>query len=360
MRSGLLFVLFVLFLSVLAPSVTTAGAQSTTPVDCTFPFTETDATGETVTVSAEPTRIVSLGPSTAQTLWEIGARDKVVGVSKYAGYLEGAASKENVSGSGQTFVVAEKVVALEPALVLAPNIITNDTVGTLRNAGLTVYRFEAASSLEDVITKTALIGRLSGECEGATDTIDWMEAEIATVRTAVEGEPRPLALYTFHGYTAGDGTFIHEIITTAGAENMAAAVGITGYGQLNQEVVVQQNPDWIVLNSDAPRVPATAAYNGTTAVQRDQIVVLDENYISQPAPRIVYSIRKLAKAFHPDAYAAANATATPTATPTASPHPPITPTSSPVPTTTESPGQPGFGLVSLLGALVVLLLLRWP
>jgi len=360
MRPSPLVATFLLLVVLSSPAVNDTAAQTSTPVECAFPLSVTDSTGEEVTVGAEPARIVSLGPSAAQTLWEVGAREKVVGVSKYASYLEGAEDKVNVSGSGQTFVVAERVIALEPDLVIAPNIITNDTVGKLRDAGLTVYRFDAATSIEDVIAKTAMIGRLTGECEGAAETIEWMEDELDTVRSAVEGQPRPLVLYTFHGYTAGSDTFIHEIITTAGADNMAAAVGISGYGQLNQEVVVQQNPEWIVLNSNAPSVPRTAAYNGTDAVQQDQIVVLDENYVSQPAPRIVSSVKKLAKAFHPEAYAAANATATRTPSPTASPHPPDTPTSSAVPTTTDSAGQPGFGLVSLFVALALLLVTRWP
>lgn len=342
-------------LAALVPGTVAAAGTANAAGQCTYPFSATDATGLPVTVSDEPTRVVTLGPSAAQTMWEIGAKDKVVGVSKYASYLEGASAKTNISGSGQTFVVAEKVVALDPDLVLAPNIIPNETVATLRDAGLTVYRFEAAASIEDVIRKTERIGRLTGECEGAAETIAWMESELATVREAVSGQDRPRVIYTFFGYTAGSGTFVHEIITTAGGENLAATAGISGYGQLNQEIVVDQNPEWIVLNSGAPTVPKTAAYNGTDAVRNDQVVVVNENYVSQPAPRIVLSIRKLARTFHPDAYAAANATPTATPTPTATTRAPITdsPTASPAPTTTASDGQPGFGVLAFLAALTL-------
>ena len=348
-----------LLLAAAASGVTVADTGSGAAVECSFPFSSTDATGSEVTVPEAPDRVVTLGPSAAQTMWEIGGKDKVVGVSKYAAYLEGASAKTNVSGSGQTFVVAEKVIDLEPDLVLAPNIITNGTVEQLRNAGLTVYRVEAAGTIADVTAKTLLIGELTGECEGATETVARMDSRLETVREAVSGQDNPRVLYTFFGYTAGSGTFIHEIITTAGGENVAATAGIEGYGQLNQEVVVEENPEWIVLNRGAPTVPKTAAYNGTYAVQHDQVVVVDENYISQPGPRIIQPVVTLAKAFHPEAYAAANATPTPTPTPTATTRAPITdsPTGTTQPTTTESDGQPGFGVLAVLVAAVLVSLI---
>lgn len=355
MRTRPLIVSVVLLLAVVIPAVAAGGSAAGTPAECSYPVTMTDATGTEVTVSEAPTRVVTLGPSAAQTMWELGAQDKVVGVSKYASYLEGAAAKTNISGGGQTFVVAEKVVAANPDIVLAPDIIPNATVAKLRNAGLTVFKFREATSIAAVIRKTERTGRLAGECPAATDRIDRMESELDTIAEAVEGTDRPRVLYVFFGYTAGEGTFLDEIITTAGGENVAATAGISGYSQLNQEVVVQQNPEWIVLNSGSPTVPKTAAYNGTYAVKHDQVVVVDRNLISQPAPRIIQPIRKLVRSFHPEAYAAAKATPTPTATPSPTTQPATdTPTASPQPTTTTSEGQPGFGLFAVLIALILL------
>jgi iron complex transport system substrate-binding protein len=77
-----------------------------------------------------------------------------------------------------------------------------------------------------------------------------MKDRIRTVRQAVKGEERPDVLYLFYGYTAGRGTFIEEIIRTAGGNNVAAEAGISGYKQISKEVVVKQNPEWIVLNDN--------------------------------------------------------------------------------------------------------------
>ncbi|MFB6299583.1 MAG: PGF-CTERM-anchored ABC transporter substrate-binding protein [Halobacteriales archaeon] len=267
---------------------------------CSFPYTATDATGTEVTIDEEPQRIVTLNPSAAQTMWELNAEEKVVGVSIYADYLDGAEDRTIVYDRDGAKL--EEIVALQPDLVLAPNTISNDTVNKIRETGLTVYRFDEAISIEFIYEKTKQIGRLTGECDAADDTVADMRRTITTVEEAVRGVNRSRVIYTFFGFTAGDGTFIHEIIETAGGRNMAAEAGISGYRQLNPEVVVDTNPEWIVLNTDDPSVPKTDAYNSTYAVKNNQTVVLNADYISQPAPRIVQPIRVLAQTMYPDAY----------------------------------------------------------
>jgi iron complex transport system substrate-binding protein len=168
-------------------------------------------------------------------------------------------------------------------------------------------------------------------------------------------------IYTFFGWTAGNGTFIGALVERAGASNVAAEAGIEGYEELNEEVLVDQDPDWILLNSDDDQVPKTAAYNGTTAVQKDQILVVNYNQLNRPAPRVIYPLVAMTKAMHPEAYAQANqtesdtATGTETASPTATTAPP---TGSPDTETEDGSGTgasgPGFTAIGALVALVCL------
>lgn len=326
---------------------------------CEFPYTATDSTGVDVTVEQQPDRLVVLGASAAQTLWDIGARDKVVGmpVQPYTEYLDGAEDRTPVMHEDGFTVNIEVVVDLEPDLVLAPNIIRQETVDQLRDAGLTVYRFEAATSLEDVYAKTRLTGELTGHCAEAEETVDWMEQRIDAVREAVADEPRPRVIYPLGGgFIAGEGTFIDAILTAAGGENIAARANVTGYQQISQEVIVEQNPDWIVRSDTLPESEiATAAFNSTTAIQEDQIVVVDGNLANQPAPRIVYPIEAIAMALHPEAFATPSPTPSPTAVGQSPTPDPVTGSS---PSPTETDGQPGFGLGVAVGAVLAMILYR--
>jgi iron complex transport system substrate-binding protein len=311
------FAIVALVVSVAAPvGVGTVAATETG--GCTFPLSTTDDTGTTVSLSEAPDRIVTLNPSAAQTVYEISASDdpawdRVVGVSQFGTYLPGASGK-TVVGNGRSDATVEQTIALDPDLVLAPNTIPDATVQQLRSAGLTVYKFRDAASIDGtapsgsttIVEKTRLIGRLVGECDGATDTADTMERELDIVRDALRDEERPKALYYFFTYTAGSDTFADEVLTTGGVENIAAAVD-SGFFVINSETVIAEDPAWIVLNSNEyseARVPAgpNGAFTETTAYEEGNAVVLDANEVSQPAPRILNAVLDVVRAVHPDAY----------------------------------------------------------
>ena len=338
---------------------------------CTFPYTATDATGTEVTIDADPERIVTLNPSAAQTMWEIGARDEVVGVSQYASYLDGAGEKANVSGPSGPSV--EKVVDANPDLVLVPSSsygAAEERTQQLRDQGIPVFVFGQGTSLEFVANKTELTGRLTGNCEAGTERAAEMRQSVALMEQALDDEERPVGLNVFFGYTSGSNTFIGDVMETGGLENGAAEANISGFRQINDEQVVETNPEWIVVPENSP-VPETPAYNSTTAVQEGNVVVVNTSYLQQPAPRAVIAAETIMQAVHPGAYdeyreqraaAESESTATTESTPTTAP-PETAATATPTPESpsTTATGTPGFGsLVSVaaVAALAVLLARR--
>lgn len=296
-RSLLVAALLVVSLAgVAAPVGGQAGPETSTA--CSFPVSETDATDANVTVPERPERIVVLQPSTAQTVWELDAADRVVGapVGPYTEYLEGIDEKESVLKADGFSVNQEAVVELDADLVLAANVAPDGTVESLRAADQTVFKFGFGSSLESVAEKTELTGRLIGSCEQAAETNEEYEGRIEAVRNGTDtGEP-PRVLYYTDGFVAGSGTFIDEIVTTAGGVNVAAENGIEGYGELNEEALVEWDPEVILVSDDGPGLPESEAFASTFAVRNDQVVTVDGNYISQPAPRITIALEEVAAA----------------------------------------------------------------
>ena len=326
-RTATVVGIVLLILSAVAPavgSVGAVGAQDGGNLQCEFPLTDTDASGHEVTVDAEPERVVTLSPSAAQTMWEIGGREKVVGVSQFAGFLDGAESREVVTSGFPSTVNVEKVISLEPDLVLAPNTINNDSVQQIRGAGIAVYRFELADSVDSVYNKTQLIGQLTGECAGAEETVSQMRDRVQTVEQAVAGEERPRVYWgTEAGFTAGPDTFVGQVIEKAGGHNIASEANASQpYPQLSEEFIAEQDPEFVVVsvtpeqlgNESRSYIPPGSVIRNTTAWEEGNIVVVDTNHLSQPAPRIVEPMTQMAQAFHPEAYADANTTTTTTTT----------------------------------------------
>ncbi|NHN40342.1 ABC transporter substrate-binding protein [Halorubellus sp. JP-L1] len=288
---------------------THASVGATAAEPCSYPLSLRDASGSTVEVSEEPERVVTLGPASAQTMWELDAQSKVVGVTQFAAYLDGATAKANVSGAGQTRISVEKVVAQDPDVVLAENVTDPETVSALRNAGVTVYYFNNSESVDDVYDKVASTGRLVGECDAAVESVRWMKEEMAIVQNATEGEEPRNFLYSLYGYTAGENTFIHSGLTAAGGNNLAVGVvefPPSGYAPINPETVANLSVDWIVYPGTEAAIPKNAAWNQTTAVQEGNLVAVDRNQISQPAPRVALAVRHLAKTWYPESYEEAN------------------------------------------------------
>jgi iron complex transport system substrate-binding protein len=296
----------VVVLVAFAPAAGLAATPQDAPqpaLDCTYPVTLDDATGTAVTVDEEPERVVTLLPSAAQTMWAIGAEDKVVGlpVNQYTAYLDGREGKTDISGDG-VGPVREKVVGANPDLVLAPNATDPATVSALRSDGLTVYYYHEATSLAAVPNKTERTGQLVGAPEAAARQAAATRGTVDAVETAVADESRPRVYYSLGGqFTAGANTFIHDVIVTAGGENVAAEANVSGYAPLNQEIVAQQDPEWIVL-PEGFSVPDGAGFNNSTAVREDQVVTVNDNFMNQPGPRVTQPLGRLAETFHPETY----------------------------------------------------------
>jgi iron complex transport system substrate-binding protein len=286
-------------------------ADSHGNLDCGFPLTVEDATGETVSIEEEPTEVVALYPNVAQHLWEIGAQEKVVGMPVYedTAYLEGSEQRTHVLGPNNFQPDNEQIVDLDPDIVLAPSITPDDAITELRNAGVTVYIHERTGSFDDVMAMTERVGQLVGACDEARNVSAEMADRIEFVEEAVADEQRPRVFYDLGDEPVGPVTvnsnaFEHEVLRTAGAENIAADVEkANGYPQVSTEFILDEEFDIVVTPESLSSFPG---YNET----RDRVITIDADFISQHAPRTVNVLEDLANELHPEAMAQARQNAT--------------------------------------------------
>ena len=299
-----LFVSLLVVAALLTVAPASVAAQSTdTTNGSAFQVTLTDATGTEVTLDERPERVTTTNPSAAQVMWELDADSQVVGLTQFAHYLDGAETKANVS-STELGVSIERVVATEPDLVLAPNATSVETVAALREAGLTVFHFPAATDFAEVKSKTLTIGQLTGNEQAARETNAWVDANVEAVSTATADAEQPRLMYPLlSDFAVGGNTFINEIIVASGAENVVADQ-FDGYQVVNDETVIDLDPAVLLVTDQTQgRIIDTEPYSLTTAGQNDETVFLAVNYINQPAPRsLVYSTRNLTAQLHPELY----------------------------------------------------------
>ena len=274
----------------------------------------TDDLGRTITLEQTPERIVTLGPSILESLFAIGAGDQVVGREEFSTYPEEALDVPSV-GSLFGELPAEAILALEPDLVIAPEIISVEQVHALEDLGLKVYWQANPDDFDGLFTNLLDLGELTGHGFEAAQLVVSLQERVDAVLekiAALDLADYPLVFYELDAtdpenpYTAGMGTFVDTLITLSGGRNLGAVLE-GDYAQISSEEIIDQNPDVIVLG-DAPygvtaeSVAARPGWEGIAAVQNGQVLPFDPFLASVPGPRLVDGLETLAALLHPDLF----------------------------------------------------------
>jgi iron complex transport system substrate-binding protein len=280
-----------------------------------------DDTGYVTSLTAIPNRIVSLAPSTTEILFALDLDDKVVGVTDYCNYpydFSAWVEAGNMTSVGDfSDPSMEVVTSLAPDLILATGGVQAETVATMRNLGLKVLVLDPPS-VDGVLADIELVGNATGKRGYAVSLVNSLKSRIDAVAEKVASSTSKPKVYYEVWYdptslwSAGSKSFQNELIEKAGGENIFADTE-WDYFQSNTEVVIEKNPDVILLPSSGmgfgepfwgslDAVKARPVWNTISAVQNNKIFQVDGDAIARAGPRVVDSIEQLAEFFHPELF----------------------------------------------------------
>lgn len=290
------------------PPTATPTPVPPTPTPSPYPMTVTDMAGREVKIPAEPQRIVSLAPSITEILFALNLGDRVVGVTEFCNYPPEATEKPKVGGFSDVNV--EKLVEVQPDLVIAASIHIAQVVPELEKLGLPVLVVDA-HDFPGVLESIRLVGKVTGAEEAAEDLTARMQERADRVAQAVQGRPRPRVYWELDStfWTAGPGSFVQDLIERAGGQNIAANAG-SAWVQLTAEAIIAADPEVIFLadhpwGESAETVKARPGWEKISAVVNGRIVELTQeqtDIVSRPGPRVVDALELIARALHPDAF----------------------------------------------------------
>ncbi|MED4727978.1 ABC transporter substrate-binding protein [Aneurinibacillus migulanus] len=288
------------------PAPKSSGDTTQTPVQEQFPLTITDSTGTEVKIEKKPERIVSVMPGTTEIAYAVGAGDKVVGVSNYDNYPEDVKKKEKV---GDLKVNIEKVVSLEPDVILADTG-NGEAVDALRKTGLPVVVMEA-KTFDEIYKSIEMIGKATGNDAKAAEVVGKMKTDVQDVQDKVKAVPqekRPNVWIEVDPslFTAGTGTFMHDLVTLAGGKNIAG--DLDGWKQLSEEKVLQRNPD-VIMNTygyydkeGAAKIKQRPKWQQVQAIKDGRVFAVDSDVVNRPGPRITEGLKEIAEKLHPELF----------------------------------------------------------
>lgn len=251
-----------------------------------------------LTLTAQPTKIVSLSPTATEMLYAVGAGDQVVAVDSNSNYPADV-PKTDLSGFKPN---AEAIAEKDPDLVVISNDL-NNVVASLSQVKIPVYLAPAAVTLDDTYREISEIGTLTGHQAEAADLVQRMKDEIAKLVKDVPQRAEKLTYYweldpSYYSVTAN--TFIGSLLTMIGLENIATPGAAGDYPQLVPEAIVKADPDLIFLadttccQQSAETVKARPGWANITAVRQNQVYALDDDTASRWGPRVVDLVRSIA------------------------------------------------------------------
>jgi iron complex transport system substrate-binding protein len=284
----------------------TAPPERTSAPVSAFPITIVDGVGNEVTLESEPERIVSLAPGHTETLYALGLGQRVVGVTAYCNYPAEAAEKTQVGDFAG--IDLELVVGLDPDLVLASTLQMGDVVPALQEHGIVVVVATPESVLE-VLTTIDLIGQITGRQAVAQALVAQLRGRIEAVEEAIREAPRLSVFWELGAelYTVGPGSFVDDLITLAGGQNVAADAD-SPWPQLSVETIILKDPQVIVLadhnyGETAEMLKERPGWAEISAVKEGRVIeITNDDIVSRPGPRIVEGLEFLARALHPDRF----------------------------------------------------------
>jgi iron complex transport system substrate-binding protein len=259
-------------------------------------------------------RIVSLAPSLTETLFALDLGDRVVGVTRYCTWPPEAAERPKVGGFID--LDAEAVVRLDPDLLIAFS--ENDqALRIARGLGVPVLTLKHGR-LDDILESIRTIGRTCGAERRAETLYQDMRERIERLGRATAGLPRVRVLVvlgrergagTIRDVTvAGKDALYDRMLEIAGAAN-ACEQSKPAYPVLSAETILRTDPEIIVelapeiaqgkLSADAVR-DDWKPLGAVSAVRNDRVIVLVEDDVTKPGPRIVDGIERLARTIHPE------------------------------------------------------------
>jgi iron complex transport system substrate-binding protein len=254
-----------------------------------------------------PSRVVSLSPSTTETLFAIGAGDRVVGRSRFCDYPPEALRLPVVGGYVDPSL--EAIVALKPDLVVGARGPGGAGLAAKLDAlGIATF-FPPTDSIDDIDAMIEQMGVKTGLAERARQVAASSRRRRDEIARAVAGEPRVRVLLVF-GTTpivvAGPGSFPNEMLALANGENVLTS-GLP-YTTLGAERLVLLEPEVIVnasmtgANDRSSGIgPDEPAWRELSAVRQGRVVAIHDDSLLRPGPRIGEGVAVLARALHPHA-----------------------------------------------------------
>jgi iron complex transport system substrate-binding protein len=257
-------------------------------------------------------RIVSTAPSFTETLFALGAGDRVVAVSQYCHFPAAETAKLPRVGSYLSPNV-EAIAKLQPDLVVV-HAEQKQVLAQMARLGMRTLAVRN-TSLEDTLQSAREIGAAIGLTEAGVKLETSLRSQLREIEQAAAKRTKRRTLLFVVGRTpgrldgmiaVGRGSFLNEVIRIAGGRNVLDSAPVV-YPRIAVEGVLRLDPDVVVDMGDMAVTTGVSeehkravvrlweAQPGIRAATERRVFAVAADIFVVPGPRVVQAAKEFAR-----------------------------------------------------------------
>ena len=242
-------------------------------------------------ITTYPRRIVCLTEETTEALYLLGEGARIVGISGYTVRPPEARMKPKVSA----FINAnfDKILALEPDLVLAFSDLQANIAAELIRRGITVFTFNQRS-ISEILEMIQTLARIAGAGEKGEALVAKMHDGLDAIRDSAARFPRrPRVFFEEWKDPLISGIrWVEELIEIAGGDPVFPELRAQQSAKgrvLQADAVIERDPEviigsWCGVKVNKGFIRSREGWAKISAVRSGHIYEIKSTYILQPGP----------------------------------------------------------------------------
>lgn len=262
-----------------------------------------------VEIPEKPERIISFSESITETIFMLGAGDRIVGVDSWSQRPREAIKKRKVGD--YVHIKLDVIDELKPDLILTATGVQRPIIEQLKNRGYPVYPVSVPISIYEIINNVLIIGGLIGEHEQALKLTDQLLNRIENLKRRALKNPLKAYIEIDLGGPTIPAYFSHitsalrllNIINVYSYEKQSYLYGmqIPGFTVFDLSDVIKKDPDLIIYESknkfptrdEITEIIKKRNWENIKAVKENKIVIIPNDTLAHYGPSFFDELEKL-------------------------------------------------------------------